>query len=140
MQLVDIENYILFVFDVIVADINECESMNGMCQQLCEDTDGSYVCLCEDGYVQSQENPLHCTGNVAHTHCSYSSRGNYSSSSQIAQSPFVHAQTWPRPLAILEMGSWFMLDTVCYEPPYYSYLAIYTPEWLHIMLLFSCLR
>ena len=70
MQLVDIENYTLFVFDVIVADINECESMNGMCEQLCEDTDGSYVCLCEDGYVQSQENPLHCTGNVAHTHCS----------------------------------------------------------------------
>ena len=53
------------------ADINECGVMNGMCQQLCEDTDGSYVCLCEDGYITSEENPLLCNGgckNFAHLH------------------------------------------------------------------------
>jgi hypothetical protein len=36
--------------------------MNGMCQQLCDDNDGSYDCLCEDGYVQSEVNPLLCKG------------------------------------------------------------------------------
>ena len=54
--------YYFQFFSCCCPDVNECEVMNGMCQQLCEDNDGSYDCLCEDGYVQSEVNPLLCKG------------------------------------------------------------------------------
>ena len=31
------------------ADVNEC--LNNPCEQLCENTDGSFVCSCSDGYT-----------------------------------------------------------------------------------------
>lgn len=32
-------------------DINECTTRNGGCQQLCQNTDGSYFCKCRPGYT-----------------------------------------------------------------------------------------
>lgn len=36
----------------IFADINECVVMTGLCgdHEVCNDTDGSYTCSCEEGY------------------------------------------------------------------------------------------
>ena len=33
------------------ADINECSTNNGRCPQLCQNTNGSYLCLCYSGYT-----------------------------------------------------------------------------------------
>ena len=35
---------------MIHTDINECESDNGDCEQLCVNTLGSYQCECRDGF------------------------------------------------------------------------------------------
>ncbi|XP_019645245.1 PREDICTED: fibropellin-3-like [Branchiostoma belcheri] len=42
-------------------DINECSPNNGRgpCEQLCTNTDGSFTCSCNDGYVLNQDG-LHC--------------------------------------------------------------------------------
>ena len=35
-----------------ISDVNECDIMNGGCEQLCVNSDGSYRCECDqDGYV-----------------------------------------------------------------------------------------
>ena len=40
------------VLRVHIADVNECDVMNGRCEQLCVNSDGSYRCKCDqDGYV-----------------------------------------------------------------------------------------
>lgn len=31
-------------------DINECEVENGQCEHTCVNTDGSFFCMCRDGY------------------------------------------------------------------------------------------
>ena len=34
----------------LITDVDECLTNNGGCDQLCDNTVGSYVCSCEDGY------------------------------------------------------------------------------------------
>ena len=41
---------------LIVTDINECLSNNGSCSQTCTNTNGSYICSCQLGYVLSVNN------------------------------------------------------------------------------------
>ena len=36
---------------VILADINECATNNGGCEQICTNTVGSYYCSCMTGYL-----------------------------------------------------------------------------------------
>ncbi len=36
-------------------DIDECDIKYGICNQHCTNTNGSYVCSCADGYVDSEE-------------------------------------------------------------------------------------
>ena len=33
-----------------IVDINECDTDNGGCSQVCTDNDGSFVCSCNTGY------------------------------------------------------------------------------------------
>lgn len=33
---------------------------NGGCQHYCNNTDGSYYCTCEEGYSETEDNPLKC--------------------------------------------------------------------------------
>ena len=40
---------VLFVW--MFADVNECRSENGGCEQICENTDGSFRCSCRSGYT-----------------------------------------------------------------------------------------
>ena len=44
-------------------DINECDEENGGCSHMCNNTIGSYQCLCEDGYELDSDQHL-CNGNV----------------------------------------------------------------------------
>ena len=39
----------------MVSDINECVEMNGGCQQLCFNTDGSRLCSCKNGYILNSD-------------------------------------------------------------------------------------
>jgi len=41
------------VYDI---DTDECESNNGGCNQICNNTAGSYQCLCSQGYLLSADN------------------------------------------------------------------------------------
>ena len=42
-------------------DINECQQMNSTCDQLCTNTEGSFVCSCEEGY-ELQNDRKSCEG------------------------------------------------------------------------------
>ena len=44
----------------LLADINECDTDNGGCEQGCVNQDGSFHCNCSDGYILSN-NKLNCT-------------------------------------------------------------------------------
>ena len=44
-----------------LADIDECTTDNGECEQTCTNTIGSFYCTCEFGY-QLDENRLNCSG------------------------------------------------------------------------------
>ena len=35
---------------MLISDINECETNNGGCQQICTNVFGSYFCTCNNGY------------------------------------------------------------------------------------------
>jgi len=37
-------------------DINECQTDNGECTQICDNTDGSYQCSCWNGYEMTNDN------------------------------------------------------------------------------------
>lgn len=39
-------------------DINECESITGLCEQNCVNTWGSYKCTCGTGYTIGEEGRL----------------------------------------------------------------------------------
>lgn len=39
-----------FHLSLQLTDINECTRLNGGCNHICEDTDGSFVCKCRPGY------------------------------------------------------------------------------------------
>ncbi len=42
-------------------DINECNTNNGGCDQVCTDTDGSFMCSCNSGYLLSEDG-VSCNG------------------------------------------------------------------------------
>ena len=50
---------ILVIF--IFSDINECDTINGGCEQTCTNAIGSFACSCIVGYLLD-ENRLNCTG------------------------------------------------------------------------------
>ena len=45
-------NNVFYICDCFFIDIDECadESLNG-CNQICSNTDGSFVCECNTGFV-----------------------------------------------------------------------------------------
>ena len=42
-------------------DANECLKSNGNCSQICENTEGSYSCMCDAGYMLDLDR-LSCRG------------------------------------------------------------------------------
>ena len=51
-------NYIKYVINRTISDTNECLNNNGGCHQICTNTNGSFLCLCQSGYIGS----VFCTG------------------------------------------------------------------------------
>ena len=51
-------------------DINECNTTNGGCEQICTNAIGSFVCNCTVGY-QLDGNELNCTGMLALPRCCF---------------------------------------------------------------------
>ena len=47
----------------LLADINECHSNNGNCQHNCVNTNGSYHCTCNAGYLLHSDQ-RRCIGNI----------------------------------------------------------------------------
>lgn len=47
------------------ADINECEEINGRCEQTCNNTEGSFVCSCDEGFTLSTDGKT-CVGKLCH--------------------------------------------------------------------------
>ena len=48
-------NVLVFCFkshNFFASDLNECDSNNGGCNQMCNNTIGSYICSCGTGYTQ----------------------------------------------------------------------------------------
>ena len=49
------------------ADVDECDQQLAPCDQLCSNTDGSFICSCNDGYYLGDD-MLTCYGKPACTH------------------------------------------------------------------------
>ena len=49
-----------------MTDINECDTLNGGCQQICTNREGSFFCSCTDGYELQMDN-IRCQGELAIT-------------------------------------------------------------------------
>ena len=49
------------VNSLLYADVNECQTSNGGCNQTCTNTDGSFECACKTGYALAEDN-LGCNG------------------------------------------------------------------------------
>ena len=45
-----------------LTDVNECNLLNGNCSQLCNNTDDSYSCDCEDGFTLNIQDYSTCHG------------------------------------------------------------------------------
>ena len=45
----------------LIADVNQCDVDNGGCSQMCTNTDGSFNCSCNSGYLLDSDG-LTCNG------------------------------------------------------------------------------
>ena len=45
------------------SDVNECDSSNGGCEQICTNSVGSFECSCDAGFTLDSDN-RNCTGNT----------------------------------------------------------------------------
>ena len=45
----------------LLSDVNECDTNNGGCNQMCTNTGGSFECSCGVGYVLANDD-LNCAG------------------------------------------------------------------------------
>ena len=53
-------NYIFMTFTVI--DVDECVVKENSCDQICTNTDGTFECACDSGYVLD-EDKISCISN-----------------------------------------------------------------------------
>ena len=60
--------YFEFCTYFVVVDIDECQTDNDGCTQVCENIIGSYQCSCWDGYELNDDNYM-CTGQCSCSYC-----------------------------------------------------------------------
>lgn len=44
------------MYTIFHSDVDECESDASLCDQICVNTDGSFICECMDGYELTVDN------------------------------------------------------------------------------------
>ena len=49
-------NFITIFYFLFVIDVNECVENISKCNQLCSNTQGSYICFCKRGYKLDSDN------------------------------------------------------------------------------------
>ena len=49
---------------IIITDINECSNNNGGCEDVCNNTIGSYSCSCQTNGYNLDANRFSCSGTV----------------------------------------------------------------------------
>ena len=49
--------------NLVSLDVNECQTNNGGCQQVCINNDGNHRCSCNQGYSLASDN-FNCTGEL----------------------------------------------------------------------------
>ena len=52
--------------NILITDINECNTGNGGCEHTCTNNDGSFTCACDTGY--QLDSNQYCSGRQTHTH------------------------------------------------------------------------
>ena len=52
---------VVFYWLLCTKDVDECITNNGGCSDTCDNTDGSFVCSCDEGYMLAANN-LDCEG------------------------------------------------------------------------------
>ena len=45
-----------------IVDIDECEQGIARCHQGCRNTDGGFICTCNEGYQNHHSDPSYCVG------------------------------------------------------------------------------
>ena len=45
-----------------ILDVDECKEGNGGCDHTCTNTEGSFECTCNDGYVNNEKDKTKCEG------------------------------------------------------------------------------
>ena len=53
----------MYALLVCITDVDECETNNGGCDQVCTNTDGSFFCSCDEGYVLTPDG-FNCSGSL----------------------------------------------------------------------------
>ncbi len=53
-----------------LVDIDECSTNNGGCAQVCTNTDGSFMCSCNSGFVLADDLAT-CNGEIENIHNYY---------------------------------------------------------------------
>ncbi len=54
----------IFHLNILPTDLNECLVSNGNCQQQCNNTHGSFECLCTEGWMVDPDSPTSCIGKL----------------------------------------------------------------------------
>jgi len=52
-------------------DIDECTKGTSGCSQGCRNTDGSFICTCNEGYQTHRDDPTFCVGITESDHNNY---------------------------------------------------------------------
>ena len=47
---------------LIIVDIDECAQGTAGCHQGCRNTDGGFICTCDEGYQTHHSDPSYCVG------------------------------------------------------------------------------
>ena len=58
-----ITEIMLHVMWLLILDVNECDDDNGGCDQLCNNTLGSFSCGCAEGYLLNGDS-INCDGEL----------------------------------------------------------------------------
>ena len=51
-----------YILECLIVDIDECEQGTSGCSQSCRNTNGTFICICNEGYQVHDNDPKFCVG------------------------------------------------------------------------------